>query len=155
MVPSNRHLAADRLRRRLADERGLTIMEIMVVIAILGILGTVVAINVLGAVDDAKADTTRQSIATVKQALTMFKLRYNRYPNTSEGLDALLNPPVGNRGEQYEPFLDKEPVDGWGNAFQYFSPGQGCQADFEVRSLGKDGAEGGSGTSADITSCTI
>ena len=140
-------------REALANERGLTLIEIMVVLAILGIMGTIVAVNLAGQVDQAKADTTMQSINNIEQGLTMFKLRYNRYPNTSEGLGALVNPPVGRNGTQSEPLLKEEPKDGWGAAFQYFSPAQSCSAEYEIRSLGGDSAEGGTGAKADISSC--
>jgi len=135
------------------NERGLTLIEIMVVLTILGIMGTIVAVNVLGSVGDAKASTTVQSIANIEQALTMFKLRYSRYPNGGEGLAALVNPPVAPNGTQSEPLLKEEPKDGWGVAFQYFQPATSCNQPYEIRSLGGDGVEGGSGSNADVSSC--
>jgi len=136
-------------------ERGLTLIEIMVVITILGILMTIVGVNVIDQMVQAKIDTTRLEIGNIETSLSMFKIKLGRYPTTSEGLDALLNPPTGNNGQTYQPFLDGTgvPTDAWNNPYMYFAPAQGCQKEYEIRSLGNDSSEGGTGRDADISSC--
>jgi len=142
------------LRRALADERGLTLVEILVVLTILGILATLVATNVIGAACEAKADATRVQIADLRSPLTRFHLDHGRYPSTSEGLEALVNPPPGRNGRKFAAYIqgDKAPLDSWGNPFQYFSPGSHGNAPFEMVSLGGDAKEGGEGCDADINS---
>ena len=129
-----------------AAQRGLTIVEIMVVIAILGTLMTIVAVNVVGALDDANVSTTELQIRKVEQGLQMYSAKHKgRYPSTSEGLEA---------AKKYYPD-NKVPTDSWGNEFQYFSPGSNSDKPYEIISLGKDGQEGGEGANADIKSWAL
>lgn len=134
------------LTRRAAfrsGQTGLTIVEIMVVIAILGTLMTIVAVNVIGSLDEANVDATRLQIKKVEQGLQMYAAKNKgKFPSTSDGLEA---------AKKYFPD-NKVPVDAWGNEFQYYSPGSRSGGDYDIISLGKDGAEGGDGTNADIYS---
>ncbi len=126
-----------------SSQRGLTIVEIMVVIAILGTLMTIVAVNVIGSLDEANSDATRLQIKKVEQGLQMYAAKNKgRYPNTSDGLEA---------AKKYFPD-NKVPTDAWGYEFQYYSPGSRSGGDYDIISLGKDGQEGGEGTNADIYS---
>jgi len=129
------------LRRSL--RRGLTLVEIMVVMAILGVLMTVLGGAFMGMLDDGNVEATKLGIGKVEQALNVYAIKNRgKYPSTADGLEA---------AERY--FGDGQvPVDAWGNPFQYYSPGTRSDADYEVISLGKDGEEGGEDADADINS---
>ncbi len=123
---------------------GFTLVELMVVISIIAILATIVTVNVLGVRDDANVNAAKAQIANFKTALTAYNLAFNRFPSTSEGLEALIN-------NEKRSFLDDKeiPKDPWGNPYQYTSEGP---RQFKVVSLGGDGRAGGSGYDADISS---
>ena len=127
--------------RRRDREAGFTLVELMVVIVIIGLLATVVIINVMPATDRAAATKARADIATLEQGIEMYRLSNLRYPSAQEGLQALV---TGN-------FIRRLPNDPWGNPYVYAAPGPSGQP-FEVASLGADGARGGDGENADITS---
>jgi len=127
----------------LASRRGLTLVEIMVVIAILGTLMTVLAVGLTGVLDDSNVDATKLQMKRVEQSLQMYAAKNKgKYPSTSDGLSA---------AKKYFP-NEEIPVDAWGNDFQYFSPGSRSGNEYELISLGKDGAEGGEDANADIQS---
>lgn len=136
---------------------GMTLIEIMVVITILGIIMTIVGINVVGQLDKAKVGATEVQIKELEQALTMFKVDHGKYPTTAEGLEALIRPPPNKSGKTFPSYLKSEtvPTDKWGNPFIYTSPGTHGDHDYEIVSLGGDGAEGGDKTDADIKSWEI
>lgn len=132
-------------------QSGFTLLEIMVVIFIIGLLVAIVAPNVLSNQDDAMQQKTRADIATIEQALDMYRLDNYRYPTTEQGLSALTSPPT------MEPLADNYRVDGyvrrlpedpWGNPYQYRSPGENGSID--IYSLGADAKLGGEGLDADI-----
>jgi general secretion pathway protein G len=128
----------------LASRKGMSLVEIMVVIAIIGILMTVVAVNVVGYLDEANVSTTKIQIKNMESALTTYAAKHRgKYPSTGDGLDA---------AKKFFPNNDV-PTDAWGNTFQYRSPGS--SAPYEVISLGKDGKEGGEEANADINSATM
>ena len=128
---------------RRAARRGMSLVEIMVVIAIIGILMTVVAVNVLGFLDDANVDATKIQMKKLEEGLVVYASKHKgRFPSTSEGLDV---------AKKYFP-NNEVPTDAWGNAFQYFSPGSDGNAPYEIKSLGKDGKEGGEEANADLRS---
>lgn len=135
-------------------QAGFNLIEIMVAIAIIGVLMAVVGINVIGALDSAKVDASKSSMGTLKNALIMYKLDNGRYPTTSEGLAALVQAPSSAKkpGKKY---VEGVPKDGWDNDFAFFSPGTRGQNDFEIISYGADGQEGGADSSADINSWEI
>ena len=138
-----------------ASERGMTLIEIMIVITIMGIVMTMVGVAVLNRLTDAKIDVTIDEMRNIENAVTMFKIKYNRVPTTSEGIDALIHPPAGPKGRTFPAFLqgDSVPTDEWDTPYQYFAPAQGCQADFEIRSLGANAADGGDGADDDLSTC--
>jgi len=121
----------------------MSLVEIMVVIAIIGVLMTVIAVNVLGFLDDANVDATKIQIKKMEESLTVYAAKHKgKFPTTGEGLAAV---------KKYLP--DGEvPTDSWGNAYLYFSPGTHGDHPFEIISLGKDGKEGGTDADADIAS---
>jgi len=131
---------------------GFTLVELMVVIVILGLLATVVVINVLPAQEQGKIGKARTDIATLEQALEQYAIDIGRLPSGEEGLDALTSPPRSLRQpEKYRAggYIRRLPQDPWGNPYRYARPGeQGRQ--YDVYSTGADGAPGGEGDGADI-----
>ena len=125
---------------------GFSLVEVMVVIVIIGLLASVVTLNVRGYLNKAKQNTARQEIATVVQALETFYATYSRYPSNEEGLTVLARP----SDKLPEPLLQSIPVDPWSRPYQYNSPGS--QGPYEVICYGADGREGGEGADADVSS---
>ncbi|HAT31772.1 MAG TPA: type II secretion system protein GspG [Janthinobacterium sp.] len=139
------------LRQRFA--RGFTLIEIMVVVVIMGILASLVVPKLIARTGESKVAAARVDIATVMQALKLYKLDNQRYPTTEQGLQALLTKPTSGpaaNGWKTGGYLEKMPKDPWGNPYQYLSPG--IKGEVDVISLGADGQPGGSGDDADIGS---
>lgn len=137
--------------RRRRSEAGFTLTELMVVIFILGLLTTVVLINVMPSRDRAMTEKARADIGALEQALELYRLDLNTYPTTEQGLEALVAAPPGlTRPENYRSggYIRSLPDDPWGNPYQYVAPGQ--TGLFDLYSLGADGAIGGEGPDADI-----
>ena len=132
-------------------QRGMTLLELLVVLVILGIVGGVLATNLMGKAEQAKVNAAKVQIDQLGQELDRFKLEVGRYPTTGEGLDALIHQPSGTTNWS-GPYLKKEavPKDPWNNDFKYSSPGQ--HGGYDLVSLGADGREGGEGVNKDITS---
>ena len=134
-------------------ETGFTLIEIMVVVVIMGILAALIVPKLMGRTDDARIIAAKQDIATLMQALKLYKLDNQRYPTTEQGLQALVAKPTAGPaapGWKSGGYLDKLPKDPWGNPYQYLSPG--IKGDLDVFSLGADGQPGGTGSDADIGS---
>lgn len=133
--------------------RGFTLIEIMVVVVIMGILAALVVPKLMGRTDDARTIAARQDIATVMQALKLYRLDNLRYPTTEQGLQALIAKPTTGPaaiGWKTGGYIDKLPKDPWGNPYQYLSPG--IKGEVDVLSLGADGQPGGADNDADIGS---
>lgn len=128
---------------------GFTLIEVMVVVAILGVLATIVMTNVIGKDDQARVTTTQASLKSVANALDMYKLDNHKYPTTDEGLQALVERPASARTFPDGGYLNQMPEDAWGNPIQYVYPGSEGRR-YDLYSLGGDSAEGGEGTDADI-----
>ena len=132
---------------------GFTLIEIMVVIVILGVLAALVVPRVLERPDDARAVAAKSDIATIMQALKLYRLDNQRYPTGEQGLNALVakpeTPPIP---PNWKPggYLERLPKDPWGNPYQYLSPG--LRGEIDVFSFGADGAPGGTGVDADVGS---
>jgi general secretion pathway protein G len=126
------------LRERKREE-GFTLVELMVVIVIIGLLATVVVINVMPAQDTARLRKAEADIATLEQGIEMYRLNRMNYPSAGDGLQALVT----------EGFIKRLPDDPWGNPYRYAAPGRNGQP-FDVFSYGADGSEGGEGDDADI-----
>lgn len=129
--------------------RGFTLIELMVVLAIIGILAALIVPNVLGRADDARISAAKTDVATLSQALKMYRLDNQRYPSTDQGLQALVSKPtVEPLPPNWKGYLDKLPSDPWGRPYQYMNPG--LKGEMDVFSLGADGQPGGEGGNADI-----
>jgi general secretion pathway protein G len=138
-------------RRARAGQKGFTLVELMVVIVILGLLATVVALNVLPSQDRAMVEKAAADIATLEQAVEMYRMDNMTYPTIDQGLEALVDRPAGlNRPERYREggYIKRLPEDPWGNAYQYVYPGE--NGAFDIFSFGADGRLGGEGNNADI-----
>jgi general secretion pathway protein G len=130
-------------------QQGFTLIEVMIVVAILGILATLVVVNVAGNTDKALVTATKSDLQSIKQALDLYKLDNYRYPSTEQGLEALVIKPDTARNWPEGGYLSKVPIDKWDNPYVYISPG--ANGPFDLYSLGADGAEGGEGIGADIS----
>jgi general secretion pathway protein G len=132
-------------------QRGMTLIEILVVLVLIGIVMGILGGNFIGRGEKAKADAARIEIGQIGQALDLYKLETGRYPSSSEGLQALIAQPAGATNWN-GPYWKKStiPKDPWGNDYRYTSPGQ--KGAYDILSLGADGKEGGEGTNKDITS---
>ena len=129
-------------------DRGFTLMELLVVIIIIGILAALVGPKFFGRVDEAKQKAAKAQIELFGTALDALRLDTGRYPTTEEGLKALREKPAGLDNWK-GPYLPKEiPLDPWGSAYIYKSPGD--HGEFDIISYGKDKAEGGEGENQDI-----
>lgn len=141
------------LARRVGrEERGMSLIEIMVVITIIGLIMGIIGTSVFGALDDAKIDTTKNQMQNLSLALKSYKIANGHYPTSSEGLESLINPPSSAKKRRKFLDADKVPVDAWDGEFMYYSPGTHGDHDFEIVSYGADGTPGGDGANADINS---
>ena len=128
-------------------------IEIMVVIVILGVLAALVVPRVLDRPDEARAVAAKSDIASIMQALKLYRLDNQRYPTTDQGLNALVAKPVEQPAPpNWKPggYLERLPKDPWGHPYQYLNPG--LKGEIDVFSFGADGQPGGTGNDADIGS---
>jgi general secretion pathway protein G len=137
-------------------QRGFTLLEVMVVVVILGILAALVVPKIISRPDEARGIAAKQDIASLLQALKLYRLDNQRYPTTEQGLQALMIkptaapvPPNWKAGG----YIERQPKDPWGNAYQYLNPG--VRGEIDVFSFGADGASGGEGNDADIGSWNL
>jgi general secretion pathway protein G len=140
------------------NNKGFTLLEIIVVVFILSLLAAIVAPKIMGRTDEARTAKAQIQIKNFETALKLFKLDNGFYPTTEQGLSALVEKPVsGQIPQKYREggYLEQKrvPPDPWGNPYLYISPG--VNGDFDIISYGADGKEGGEGKNADIKSWDI
>jgi general secretion pathway protein G len=146
------------LQRMKHDNRGFTLIELMVVVIILGILALYIGPKIMGEPEKAKRVKAKMDIATLETALKMYKLDNGVYPATEQGLMALVEAPeTGVIPKKWRKggYLEKSkvPKDPWGNEYIYISPG--VNGDFDLISYGPDGAPGGEEDNKDINNWDI
>ena len=134
-----------------AKDAGFTLIEIMVVIAIIGILATLIVPKIMGRPDEARATAAKHDVGTLVQAFKLYRLDIGRYPTAEQGIRALVEKPTSEPVPQNWKaggYLDSIPKDPWGNPYQYANPG--THGEIDVYSYGSDGKPGGTGNDADI-----
>ena len=129
---------SDKKTQQRRRRRGMTLIEIMVVITILGLIMAAVGVSVIPKLEEAKQDTARMDIKTIQNAMKLYYTKKGKYPDTGTGLRALVE--TQN--------LEKIPVDPWGNEYLYMNEG----GKPVISSYGADGTQGGEGPDADISS---
>ncbi|MDZ7628385.1 MAG: type II secretion system major pseudopilin GspG [Parvularculaceae bacterium] len=144
-----------RLQRRRMRARGFSLIELLVVLAIMAILVSLVGPRLFSQVDKSKVNAARAQARTLKTTLDALRLDVGRYPTAEEGLQMLIAPPQTppTGGVWLGPYLDTLPADPWGNAYIYLPPQQtapGVVGSPQVISYGADGKAGGEGLDADI-----
>jgi len=142
--------------RCIKGQRGFTLLEVMVVVVILGILAALVVPKIISRPDEARIIAAKQDIASLLQALKLYRLDNHRYPSSEQGLQALVVQPTGTPvppNWKAGGYIERLPKDPWGNAYQYLNPG--VHGEIDVFSLGADGAPGGEGNDADIGSWSL
>ncbi len=128
-----------------------TLIEILVVVAILGILAAIVVPRVMDRPDEAKRVAARADIGAIVQSLKLYRLDNGFYPATDQGLAALVQKPASQPipgNWKQGGYLERLPKDPWGSDYQYLNPG--VRSEIDVFSLGADRARGGEGSGADI-----
>jgi general secretion pathway protein G len=136
--------------------RGFTLLEVMVVVVILGILAALVVPKVISRPDEARIIAAKQDIASLMQALKLYRLDNQRYPTTEQGLQALVVKPTTNPippNWKSGGYLERLARDPWGNPYQFLNPG--LRGEIDVFTMGADGAPGGEGHDADIGSWNL
>ncbi|NNE38408.1 MAG: type II secretion system major pseudopilin GspG [Gammaproteobacteria bacterium] len=124
-----------------SNERGFTLIEIMVVVVILGILAAVVVPRVMDRPEQARIAATKNNIRAIQSALDMYKLDNHRYPTTDQGLEALvMEPDIEPEPANWNRYMDNVPTDPWGNNYLYLEPGK--YGDVDLFSPGPNGRTG-------------
>jgi general secretion pathway protein G len=137
-------------------QRGFTLLEVMVVVVILGILAALIVPNIIGRPDEARVVAAKQDIASIMQALKLYRLDNHRYPTTEQGLQALVaKPATAPVPENWKTggYIERLPKDPWGHPYQYLNPG--VHGEIDVFSYGADGAPGGEDRDADVGSWNL
>ena len=133
--------------------RGFTLIELLVVLLILGLIAGLAGPQVMNYLGESKAKAAKLQIEEFGSSLDLYKLDMGRYPDSQEGLQALVQAPVGQGAERWRgPYLRKKsvPKDPWGTDYQYAAPGR--HGHYDIVSFGADGREGGEGDNKDVVS---
>jgi general secretion pathway protein G len=116
--------------------RGMSLLEIMVVITLIGLVTAAIGVAVINQLGKGQADSARNQAYEIAKSLDIYKLQNGSYPSTGQGLSVLASPPKG------KPIMESVPKDPWGNDYIYVIPGQKNPSKFDIRSKGNDGQEG-------------
>jgi general secretion pathway protein G len=127
-----------------AVERGMTLIEIMVVVVIISLIGTAVAVNVVANLEKAKKSTANTDIRKICEGVDTFKVMKGRYPTTEEGVGILVKEKILSANKE------GKLLDPWNNEYIYLYPGQTHADGYDVKSYGADGQPGGDGDNADL-----
>ncbi|MCU7376089.1 type II secretion system major pseudopilin GspG [Paucibacter sp. O1-1] len=131
--------------------RGFTLLELLVVVAIIGLLAAFVGPRLFGNVSKSEVTTARAQIEAFSRAIESFRLDTGRFPDPAQGLQALVVRPTDSP-KWNGPYLQKEvPLDPWGQAYVYKRPGTNGNRDYEITSYGRDGRPGGADEDADLS----
>lgn len=140
-------------RRYTRLARGFTLIELLVVLLILGMIAGIVGPKIMDQFNKSKAQAAKLQIEEFGNTLDLFKLDVGRYPDSQEGLQALIQAPTGQGADRWHgPYLRKPnvPKDPWSNDYQYTAPGK--HGPYDIVSFGADGREGGEGENKDVAS---
>ena len=121
---------------RATQPKGMSLLEIMVVITLIGLVTAAIGVAVMGQLEEGQKDTARNQAYEIEKSLDLYKLKNGGYPSTAQGLQALVSPPKG------QPFMERLPKDPWGGEYIYLNPGQKNARKFDVLSKGPDQQEG-------------
>ncbi len=141
-----RNQQQDKRRRR---NRGFTLIELLVVLVILGLVAAIAVPQVIKYVGSAKSDTARIQIERLSTTLDLYRLEVGRYPNSADGLEALVERPSDAVSWNGPYVKERDISDPWGRPYVYASPGE--NGEYDLLPLGADGQEGGDGEDTDIT----
>ncbi|WP_086934063.1 type II secretion system major pseudopilin GspG [Agarilytica rhodophyticola] len=136
----------------LRNQQGMTLIEIMVVVVIIGLLAAAIGPQVIGALGQAQTTTAKSDFNAIETALKMYKLDNFVYPTSEQGLEALVSPPETDpvpKNWRKDGYLSKLPTDPWGNEYLYLSPAEGKP--YDIYTLGADGVRGGVDEYADLS----
>lgn len=122
--------------RRVRALRGMSLLEIMVVITLIGLVTAAIGVAVINQLGEGQRDAARNQSYEIAKSLDIFKLQNGSYPTTGQGLQVLVTPPKGKA------IMEQLPKDPWGNEYIYLNPGQKNATKFDIRSKGNDGIEG-------------
>ncbi len=131
-----------------ARNRGFTLIEIMVVVAVIALLGAMIGPTLFNKVQQAEQTRVAQDIRAIESALKFYRLDNYRFPTQTQGLDALMSAPDSNNANWNGPYLESVPMDPWGQEYRYSYPSTHGR-DFDVYTLGADQSEGGEGADTD------
>ncbi len=122
--------------RRVRALRGMSLLEIMVVITLIGLVTAAIGVAVINQLGEGQKDAARNQAYEIAKSLDIYKLQNGSYPSTAQGLSVLVTPPKGKA------IMEQMPQDPWGNEYIYLNPGQKNATKFDIRSKGNDGIEG-------------
>ncbi len=135
--------------QKVVKQHGFTLIELMVVLAIIAGMAALIVPNLMDSADEGKITSAKVDVSTIGQALDRYKLDNQTYPSTEQGLISLVErPSVGNIPPNWKQYIKKLPTDPWGRPYQYLNPG--VKNEVDVMSFGADGVTGGDGKNADI-----